>query len=235
VHGQIAHLTTQCCIVSVAALTKQTQRYTDQITGQRLTPDRDKHTDRDTGIKLMFMFSTLEFGTEVRWATCPAHPRSEFKRREHEQTFDVCVSFCVFVRRVSDWCRVSGVLDCVPLSLMSVSDFCPFGPVPHHIDTRTLTSAPWTLRGYPHPPTRRARPRMLQPPLTEVKPGQVVQQEAAAAAVAGTLPEEPGEEEQGGDRVSQLRQAHQLPDEPGEVVQGGDRVSRLRQTHHSGL
>jgi len=41
VHGQFAHLT-QCCIVSVADLTRQTQRYTDKITGQRFTPDREK-------------------------------------------------------------------------------------------------------------------------------------------------------------------------------------------------
>jgi hypothetical protein len=45
------------------------------VTKQRLTPDRNKHTDRDTDIKLLFMFSTLEFRTKVCWATCPAHSR----------------------------------------------------------------------------------------------------------------------------------------------------------------
>jgi hypothetical protein len=39
--------------------TRQTPKFTDKITKQRLTPNRNKHTDRDTDIKLLFMFSTL--------------------------------------------------------------------------------------------------------------------------------------------------------------------------------
>ena len=64
-------------------------RQTKQRTPQRLTPNRNKDTDRATDIKLVIMSSKLECRTKVCRAICPA-------RRKHEHKFDVSPSASLF-------------------------------------------------------------------------------------------------------------------------------------------
>ena len=96
-------------------------RYTGEITGQRLTPDREKpQTETQTS---NFCSCFQRWNAERKYVGLDApHTLDQNFHVENmnKSLMYVCVSSCVFVWCVSDWCRWSGVLDCVSLCLLGV-------------------------------------------------------------------------------------------------------------------